>query len=147
MAGGLPHSLGGGRLVPDKYEREIEEILSNSGASGPPAARRNRETPPDDQPHPSPANRSGRRAFAAGLGRVASGQGRTNPRRNSGALLLAGLLLLIAAALLGGGWLAWVGASLLAAGWLTAFRARRRPVGSAPPTRYWRGRPVEDDDP
>ena len=136
--------------MPDKYEREIEEILSNSGASGPPGARRNRETPPDDQPHPAAAQRnSGRRNFAAGLGRVASGQSRgSNPRRNSGALLLAGLLLLIAAALLGGGWLAWIGASLLAAGWLTAFRARRRDAARpSAPTRYWRGRPVDDDDP
>ena len=133
-------------MVPDKYEREIEEILSNSGASGPPAARGNRETPPDDQPHPAAAQRGGRRNFAAGLGRVASGQGRgSTPRRNSGALLLAGLLLLIAAALLGGGWLAWVGASLLAAGWLTAFRARRRDARPSAPTRYWRGRPVDDD--
>ena len=133
-------------MVPDKYEREIEEILSNSGASGPPAARGNRETPPDDRPNPAPANRGGRRAFAAGLGRVASGPSRDAPRRNSGALLLAGLLLLIAAALLGGGWLAWVGASLLAAGWLTAFRARRRDAARpSAPTRYWRGRPVDDD--
>ena len=120
-------------MVPDKYEREIEEILSNSGASGPPAARRNRETPPDDQPHPAGGHRGGRRAFAAGLGRVASGPSRGNPRVNSGALL-------------GGGWLAWVGAALLAAGWLTALRARRRSsVRPAPPTRYWRGRPVDDD--
>ena len=134
-------------MVPDKYEREIEEILSNSGASGPPGTRRNRETPPDDQPHPAAAQRDGgRRSFAAGLGRVASGQDRSTPRRNSGALLLAGLLLLIAAALLGGGWLAWVGASLLAAGWLTAFRARRRDDARLfAPTRYWRGRPVDDD--
>ena len=135
-------------MVPDKYEREIEEILSNSGASGPAGARRNRETPPDDRPNPGAAQRDvGRRAFAAGLGRVASGQGRgSHPRRNSGALLLAGLLLLIAAALLGGGWLAWVGASLLAAGWLTAFRARRRnDACPSAPTRYWRGRPVDDD--
>ena len=132
-------------MVPDKYEREIEEILSNSGASGPPGARRNRETPPDNQPHPAASHGGGRRSFAAGLGRVASSQGRGNLRVNSGALLLAGLLLLIAAALLGGGWLAWIGAALLAAGWLTAFRARRRSVGPAAPARYWRGRPVDDD--
>ena len=130
--------------MPDKYEREIEEILSNSGDSGPSGARRGRETPPDDRPNPAASPRTGRRAFAAGLGRI--GPTPSRPRLNAGGLLLAGLLLLIAAALLGGGWLAWAGAGLLAAGYLLSLRARPRSSGRpAAPARYWRGRPVDDD--
>lgn len=117
-----------------RYEKEIEEILKNSGANPP-------EQPSDEPPEPSSRRRrtsSVRRISLRGAAISYKG------------VLLAGITLLVISAIFGGLYLFLAGVALLVAGYVMYYRAPRSGGssggGSSAAPKMWRGRSIDPDD-
>jgi uncharacterized membrane protein YgcG len=127
-----------------RYEKEIEEILKNSGANPP-------EQPSDEPPEPSRRRRrtsSVRRISLRGAAISYKG------------VLLAGITLLVISAIFGGLYLFLAGVALLVAGYVMYYRAPRSGGssgggssgggssggGSSAAPKMWRGRSIDPDD-
>ena len=120
-----------------RYQDEIEEILKKAGDL--PDA----PTSPDNAPNQNPPPPHQRlRQAAANL--------RQGPITYKHALI-SGLAILLTSIFWGGLPMLLTGAALIITGYILYYRAPRRPPTSnqRPPTKTWRGRPLnpDDDDP
>lgn len=120
--------------MPDKYQKEIEEILKNAGEAAPDEAVRAAEKPLEDRP------RAVRQASRSNKAPVSySPRGRW-PSITPGKILLTGLIVFIVTALLQIWVLIWVGLALLVAGYLLFFVTPR----NISIEKRWRGESIED---
>ena len=92
--------------MPDKYQKEIEEILKNAGEASPDETTREVETPLEDRP------RVVRRASSSKNAPVSYTPGGRWPTITPGKILMTGLIVFIITALLQIWVLIWVGLAL-----------------------------------
>ncbi len=120
--------------MPDKYEKEIEDILKNAGEVAPEERVGEMERPLDDRPKALRQSSSSNKAPVPYRLR-----GRW-PSITPGKILITGLLVFIVTALLQIWVLIWVGLALLVVGYLLFFVTPR----NVSIEKRWRGESIED---
>ena len=120
--------------MPDKYQKEIEDILKNAGEVAPEETVGEMERPLDDRPKALRQSSSPNKAPASYPPR-----GRW-PSITPGKILMTGLLVFIVTALLQIWVLIWVGLALLVVGYLLFFVTPR----NVSIEKRWRGESIED---
>ena len=120
--------------MPDKYQKEIEDILKNAGEVAPEETVGEMERPLDDRPKALRQSSSSNKAPVSYPPR-----GRW-PSITPGKILITGLLVFIITALLQIWVLIWVGLALLVVGYLLFFVTPR----NVSIEKRWRGESIED---
>lgn len=120
--------------MPDKYQKEIEEILKNAGEVAPEESVQEQDKPLEDRPR---AVRQASRPNKASASYSPRGRW---PSITPGKILMTGLVVFIITALLQLWVLIWLGLALLVLGYLLFFVGPR----NINIEKRWRGESIED---
>ena len=120
--------------MPEKYQKEIEEILKKAGEVAPEETVGETEKPLDDRP------RAARQSTPSNKAPVSFTPVKRWPSITPGKILMAGLMVLIVTALLQIWLLIWVGLALLVVGYLLFFVTPK----NVSIEKRWRGQSIED---
>ena len=124
--------------MPEKYQKEIEEILKNAGEDAPDRSAVDRESPPDDRTGFQQQTRTPAEVpFTARGYSVRTRRLTLSPRW----VLLSGLAIFVIGAWVQPGFLMWLGLALIGVGYLLDYRLPR----SKRIEPRWRGRPAGPD--